>query len=281
MQRIARLAARREYGGLAAACKPGVCALTSGPSCGRQPVEHRQWAGGCVRPARSYSGEPAAQYRRLCGRRFAFVGQRHRLFCSQPGADEPAGSSGRQPDISVVGIPDPITWIRCKVTMLLIELYFELDVNSEEFHRGVKQALVHVSSVMSRGTYHELRGIMSNEMVEYVEKRCRSLTTAQRQQLAITMDDIIFVFPEDVSVVFDQYGRKFCFVVLRFWLLSTHEGPDDPEGTKIFKVASGEDGTRQKKIATAVYEFHRELTRGASPDWKVTTVWHWHWKLAE
>lgn len=89
------------------------------------------------------------------------------------------------------------------------------------------------------------------------------------------------MLPEDVSVVFDQYGRKFCFVVMRFWLLSTYEGPDDPEGTKIFKVDSSEDGSPQRKIVTAVYEFQRELTNGASPDWTVTTVWHWHWKVAE
>ncbi|GLD53158.1 uncharacterized protein AKAME5_000594500 [Lates japonicus] len=95
------------------------------------------------------------------------------------------------------------------------------------------------------------------------------------------MDDNIFVLQKGVSVVFDQYGRKYCFIIMRFWLLSTHEGPDDPEGTKIFKVTSSEDGSPQKKLATAVYEFHRELTRGASPDWTVTTVWHWHWKLAE
>ena len=30
-----------------------------------------------------------------------------------------------------------------------------------------------------------------------------------------------------------------------------------------------------------LHRFHRELTAGASPDWTVTTVWHWHWKLAE
>ncbi|XP_071326213.1 m-AAA protease-interacting protein 1, mitochondrial [Trachinotus anak] len=277
MQRIASLAACRDF----AACKPGVCAWTRGPGCRRQPVVHRRWAGVCARPERPFSAEPGAQGRGLCGRRVVFVGQTHRLFCSQPGADKPAGSSAGQPDVSVVGIPDPITWIRCKVIMHLIELYFELDVNSEEFHRGVKQALIHVSNVMSRGRYHELRGIVSKEMVEYIEKKCQSLTDAQRRQLAVTMDDVIFVLPEDVSVVFDQYGRKFCFIVMRFWLLSTHEGPDDPEGTKLFRVASGEDGSPQKKLATAVYEFHRELTRGASPDWVVTTVWHWHWKLAE
>lgn len=48
-------------------------------------------------------------------------------------------------------------------------------------------------------------------MIDYVEKRCRSLTDAQRQQLAVKMDDIIFMLPEDVSVVFDQHGE--------FWVI--------------------------------------------------------------
>ncbi|XP_031135238.1 m-AAA protease-interacting protein 1, mitochondrial [Sander lucioperca] len=280
MQRITSHAACRELGGLAA-CIPGGCSWKRGPACSRQPAVHRQWAWVCVLPARPFTGLPGAQSRRLCRRRFEFAGQKHRLFSSQPGADGPPGSSSGQPAVSVVGIPDPITWIRCKLIMYLIDLYFELDINSVEFERGVKQALVHVSNMMSSGRYHKLVGIMSNEMIDYVQTRCRSLTDAQRRQLAVTMDDIIFIFPEDVSVVFDQYGRKFCFVVMRCWLLSTYEGPDDPEGTKIFKVASSEDGGPQKKIVTAVYEFQRELTTGASPDWTVTTVWHWHWKLAE
>lgn len=50
-------------------------------------------------------------------------------------------------------------------------------------------------------------------------------------------------------------GRKFCSVVMRFWLLSSHEGPEDPEGSKIFKVAPSEEAEGpQRKIATAVYE---------------------------
>lgn len=44
-------------------------------------------------------------------------------------------------------------------------------------------------------------------MIDYVETKCRSLTDAQRQQLAVTMEDIVFMLPEDVSVVFDQYGE--------------------------------------------------------------------------
>ncbi|KAM8733910.1 m-AAA protease-interacting protein 1, mitochondrial [Acanthopagrus schlegelii] len=275
MQRIGSLAACRELGGLAA-CTSGLCTWKKGPTCGKEPAAHRRWAGVCVRPARPFTAEHAAQGRRLCRRRVVFAGQNHRLFGSQP-----PGSSEGQPAISVVGIPDPITWFRCKFTMYLVELFFELDLNSAEFHSGVKQALIHISDLMSSGRYHRLVGIVSREMIDYVETRCRSLTDAQRRQLAVTMEDIVFMLPEDVSVVFDQYGRKFCHVVLRFWILSTLEGPDDPEGIKIFKVASSEDGQPQKKVVTAVYEFHKELTRGASPDWMVETIWHWHWKAAE
>uniref|UniRef100_UPI003AABE83B m-AAA protease-interacting protein 1, mitochondrial isoform X2 n=1 Tax=Centroberyx gerrardi TaxID=166262 RepID=UPI003AABE83B len=243
MQRITSLAACRELGGLATRTSRACPGKRSPDS--RRPAAHRQravWHHVC--PVRPFTGEPAAPGRGLCGlrgRRVVFAGQKHRLFSTERG-DEP-GSSGGHPGISV--------------------------------------ALVHISNMMSSGRFKELRGIVSNEMVDYVEKKCKSLSDVQRQQLAASMDDIVFLLPEDVSVVFDQYGRKFCFVVMRFWLLSTLEGPDDPEGTKIFKVASSEDGGPQKKIVTAVYEFHRELTRGAPPDWTVTNVWHWPWKMAE
>ncbi|XP_078143445.1 m-AAA protease-interacting protein 1, mitochondrial isoform X3 [Centroberyx gerrardi] len=276
MQRITSLAACRELGGLATRTSRACPGKRSPDS--RRPAAHRQravWHHVC--PVRPFTGEPAAPGRGLCGlrgRRVVFAGQKHRLFSTERG-DEP-GSSGGHPGISV--------------------------------------ALVHISNMMSSGRFKELRGIVSNEMVDYVEKKCKSLSDLQRQQLAASMDDIVFLLPEDVSVVFDQYaqvpasllwinngqkpllltelllvsgcpllppGRKFCFVVMRFWLLSTLEGPDDPEGTKIFKVASSEDGGPQKKIVTAVYEFHRELTRGAPPDWTVTNVWHWPWKMAE
>lgn len=72
-------------------------------------------------------------------------------------------------------------------------------------------------------------------MIEHVEERCRSLTDAQRQQLAVTMDDIIFMLPEDVSVVFDQYGESSCVNVYRLRTLNEksdfretralHQGP--------------------------------------------------------
>lgn len=52
-------------------------------------------------------------------------------------------------------------------------------------------------------------------MREYVEEKCKDLTQDQRKQLAVMMDDIVFLLPEDVSVVFDEHGEfHFCTMTL-------------------------------------------------------------------
>lgn len=80
--------------------------------------------------------------------------------------------------------------------------------------------------------------IFSNLMETYWEQTCSSFSLFYS----------FFSFSH-----FSLAGRIFCFFVMRFWLLKTYNGPDDPEATKIFKVA--QDGHPQKKIVTAVYEW--------------------------
>ncbi|XP_033836466.1 m-AAA protease-interacting protein 1, mitochondrial [Periophthalmus magnuspinnatus] len=226
-------------------------------------------------PGAALSGDGAGRHRlsRKPGSGLPFAGLScSRALCSGPERDLSS--------VSVVGSPDPLTWVRCRLIILLIKLYFEVDLASEEFNSGAKQALVQVSHLMSTGQFHRLKGLVSDEMMEYVETRTKPLSHAQKLKLSVNTDDIIFLLPEDVTVVFDQYGRKFCSIVMRFWFLTTLEGPEDPEATRVFRVAPSQDGSQQTKVATAVYEFRRELTAGASPDWTVITVWHWHWILA-
>lgn len=126
MQRIPRFAACREL---------GVRAWTRGPSCCS-----RQWVGTCVRLSRPFTRDPGEPpVRRLSRRRFVFAFQCRRLCSSQPETGGTPGKRDGQPPISVVGIPDPMTWIHCRVQMFLTRLLFGLDTSSDEFHRGVKQ----------------------------------------------------------------------------------------------------------------------------------------------
>lgn len=53
------------------------------------------------------------------------------------------------------------------------------------------------------------------QMREYVEKKCKTLTAEQRKQLAVMMNDIVFLLPEDVSVVFDEEGLFWSVLQIR------------------------------------------------------------------
>lgn len=99
------------------------------------------------------------------------------------------------------------------------------------------QAAVHVSTVLSKGKFDELRSVMSKEVsllnywfgkhlksckaytffffvcfclqaVDSLRKKCKTLSEAQKRHLAISLSDIIFLLPEDVSVFFDQSGES-------------------------------------------------------------------------
>ncbi|KAM9511435.1 LOW QUALITY PROTEIN: m-AAA protease-interacting protein 1, mitochondrial [Salvelinus alpinus] len=203
-----------------------------------------------------------------------FSHQKYRQYGTESENERKRNGGHGHHDITVIGIPDPLTWIWNKVHIYLI-LYFQLGINSVEFDNGIKPALVHVSTMMSNGNFEELRGVVSPEIVVYAQQRCKSLSETQRRHLAISLDNIIFILPEEVSIVFDNGIAVCAFIVVRFWHMSTADVPKDQESTKIFKMATTEEDGLQKKIVTAVYEFHWELTRGAEPDWTVTNIWHW------
>uniref|UniRef100_A0A3B4BWT9 Si:dkey-82o10.4 n=1 Tax=Pygocentrus nattereri TaxID=42514 RepID=A0A3B4BWT9_PYGNA len=139
-------------------------------------------------------------------------------------------STDPHPGISVVGTPDPITWIRNKVILALTELYFDLDL-SVEFDRGVKQAVFQVSTRVSKGRFEELRGLMSEEVFS---------TNARYER------------HEGLKFMKEQYdGRKFCSITMRLWHLTSADVPEDPESTRIFRMDPSIGDGPPKKIITA------------------------------
>ncbi|XP_042597672.1 m-AAA protease-interacting protein 1, mitochondrial isoform X1 [Cyprinus carpio] len=263
MQRFTCLAARRELAFLACPWKRNIVAIKHDSHCRPWGHQHQR-----VRPHASCATSPKRAWHHL---RRPSAGQHYRLYSKDADRDT---KDTEHPGITVVGTPDPIAWIRNKIILFLIELYFGLKF-SVEFDSGVKQAAVHVSTVLSKGKFDELRSVMSKEAVDSVRKKCKTLSEAQKRHLAISLSDIIFLLPEDVSVFFDQSGRKFLYITMRLWYLSSADVPEDPESTRIFRMDLTEDDGPQKKIITAVYEFYRELTAGADPEWMVTRIWHW------
>uniref|UniRef100_A0A8C2TSX2 Uncharacterized protein n=1 Tax=Coturnix japonica TaxID=93934 RepID=A0A8C2TSX2_COTJA len=80
----------------------------------------------------------------------------------------------------------------------------------------------------------------------------------------------------DVRIYYDDDGRKFVSILMRFWYLNGANLPDEVPGeTKVFQIVFGDENTKEKRhILTANYEFQREFTEGAKPDWTITRIEH-------
>ncbi|XP_072903000.1 m-AAA protease-interacting protein 1, mitochondrial isoform X2 [Hemitrygon akajei] len=159
--------------------------------------------------------------------------------------------------VVVVGIPNPFTWARTKMYFFLIRAYFDQDFTFDEFATGAKQAL------------------------EELEEKCLALPINRRQALAADLEEIMYSTPGDVGIYYDNQGRKFVSIIMRYWYLTNVDLPDEtPEGTKVFQVVFGDESSKDsKRLLTANYEFRREFTLGVEPDWTITRIQHF--KLLE
>lgn len=97
-----------------------------------------------------------------------------------------------------------------------------------------------------------------------------------RNALAADMDEIMYTTAGDVGIYYDDSGRKFVSILMRFWYLTSADLPDEaPDGTKVFQVVFGDETVKEtKRLLTANYEFRREFTQGVKADWTITRIEH-------
>ncbi|MBN3307271.1 MAIP1 protein, partial [Amia calva] len=176
----------------------------------------------------------------------------------------------------VVGIPNPFIWFRTRIYYFLIRAYFDQEFNIEDFTDGAKQAFSHVSQLLSSCSFESLEGLVAKDLLEKLQEKCALLPPTHKEALAAEPSDIMYTTPGDVAIVYDDNGRKFVSILMRFWYLSSARLSEDTlEGTRVFQVAFGDKGTPQtKRLLTANYEFQREFTKGVQPDWIITRIEH-------
>ncbi|XP_060945227.1 m-AAA protease-interacting protein 1, mitochondrial [Limanda limanda] len=184
---------------------------------------------------------------------------------------------GRQNQkVMVVGIPNPLIWLRTRVYYFLIRAYFDKEFRIEEFTEGAKQAFSHVSRLLSRCQFQALEGLVAEDLIGKLEEKCSLLPLSSQKALSAGPDEIMYTTPGDVGIHYDDNGRKFVSILMRFWYLTRAQLPDDTmEGAHIFQVSiSGEGEAETKRLLTANYEFQREFTKGVPPDWTITRIEH-------
>uniref|UniRef100_A0A8C4TA32 Matrix AAA peptidase interacting protein 1 n=1 Tax=Erpetoichthys calabaricus TaxID=27687 RepID=A0A8C4TA32_ERPCA len=194
-----------------------------------------------------------------------------RHYCSQ-GDD----ISKNKQKVVVVGIPNPFIWFRTRIYYFLIRAYFDQEFRIDEFSDGAKQAFAHVSKLLSQCKFDALDGLVANDMLEKIKEKCRLLPTNHLQALAADLCDIMYSTPGDIGIYYDDNGRKFVSILMRFWYLTSAHIPEEtPEGSKVFQVVFRDEGSVEtRKLITANYEFQREFTQGVAPDWTITRIEH-------
>ncbi|KAK2839450.1 hypothetical protein Q5P01_013190 [Channa striata] len=186
------------------------------------------------------------------------------------------GGHRQNQKVVVFGIPNPFIWFRTRVYYFLIRTYFDKEFSIEEFTEGAKQAFSHVSRLLSQCQFEALEGLVAKDLIEKLEEKCNLLPPSHKKALSADPDEIMYTTPGDVGIYYDDNGRRFVSILMRFWYLTSAHLPEDTiEGTRIFQVAIGEERDAEtKRLLTANYEFQREFTKGVAPDWTITRIEH-------
>ncbi|XP_068101349.1 m-AAA protease-interacting protein 1, mitochondrial [Hyperolius riggenbachi] len=174
------------------------------------------------------------------------------------------------------GIPNPYIWLRNKLSFYYIQASLDRDFSIEEFTVGAKQAFSYVSTMLSQCKFDALENLVANETLKDVQDKCSELSAAYRKALAVESEEVMYALPGDVSISYEDNGRKFVSILMRFWYLKQTDLPnEETEGTKVFRVVVGEEGKNEApQILTANYVFCREFTQGVEPDWIITRIEH-------
>ncbi|XP_051260011.1 m-AAA protease-interacting protein 1, mitochondrial [Dicentrarchus labrax] len=171
----------------------------------------------------------------------------------------------------VVVLPNPFIWFRIRIYFFLIRAYFDKEFNREEFTEGATQAFSHVSRLLSQCKFEALEGLVAEDLIGKLEEKCNQLSSTHKKALSAESDEIMYTAPGDVGIHYDDNGRKFVSILMRFWYLTSARLPDDTLEDFISQMGFGGKG---KRLLTANYEFQREFTKGAPPDWTITRVEH-------
>ncbi|XP_055574026.1 m-AAA protease-interacting protein 1, mitochondrial [Falco biarmicus] len=186
------------------------------------------------------------------------------------------GPEGPARRVVVVRITSPFAWLRTRFYYLLIRLYFDQEFSIEEFTRGAKQAFSVVSKLLSQRKLDLLDELVSAEVLQVLKEKISLLPDNHRDALAADIDAIMYTTEGDVRIYYDDDGRKFVSILMCFWYLNGANLPEQlPGEAKVFQIVFGDESTKEKRhLLTANYEFQREFTEGAKPDWTITRIEH-------
>ncbi|XP_006862059.1 PREDICTED: uncharacterized protein C2orf47 homolog, mitochondrial [Chrysochloris asiatica] len=183
--------------------------------------------------------------------------------------------SRKKTKMIILGVSNPINWIRTRIYAFLIWAYFDQEFNIAEFVEGAKQAFALVSNLLSQCKFDLLEELVAKEVLQVLKDKVPLLPENHKNALAADIDEIVYSSTGDISIYYDEKGRKFVNILMCFWYLTSAKVPSETlTGASIFQVKLGDQSVETKQLLNATYEFHREFTQGVKPDWTISRIEH-------
>ncbi|XP_048200978.1 m-AAA protease-interacting protein 1, mitochondrial [Perognathus longimembris pacificus] len=175
----------------------------------------------------------------------------------------------------ILGFSNPINWVRTRIYAFLIWAYFDKEFTIAEFSEGAKQAFAHVSKLLSQCKFDLLEELVTKEVLQVLKEKVTSLPDNHKNALAADIDEIVYTSTGDISIYYDEKGRKFVNILMCFWYLTSAKIPSETlSGASVFQVKLGDQNVETKQLLSASYEFQREFTQGVKPDWTIARIEH-------
>ncbi|KAK6642457.1 hypothetical protein RUM43_003959 [Polyplax serrata] len=139
-----------------------------------------------------------------------------------------------------------------------------------EFMTSAQTALVVVTELLSEQNFSELKGLLSSECLQEVEKNVRAMDTDQRKSLVVAEDDIFVAFPYRTKVhkgeTEDKKQRIFFEVTVVFHVYKGYKDSTKQDAWAVFSNAKPE--------LLTVYNcrFIREFTSEVEDQWTINAI---------
>ncbi|KAF5280401.1 hypothetical protein FQR65_LT03210 [Abscondita terminalis] len=162
------------------------------------------------------------------------------------------------------------------LSTFIIKPYMDRDFNIPDFVKGSKKAVEVVSNKLSEGNLKALKGLVASEALPDLQKSVSLMSLAQREQLAIDIEDIYFSFPYQVGIIFnDEDGKdhkRFVEITMVYHTLKglsqmRSKGEEPPLNMGMMPEYQG-------RISVCNYRFIREFTKGIESEWTVNLLNH-------
>jgi len=152
---------------------------------------------------------------------------------------------------------------------LVIKGYFDPEFTFPTFLAGAEQAVVQVSSLISLGQFEKLKGLVTREAINEIERNYRKLGASQKQFIAVNPKDLFIRFVYEVGIIFDEQTNK-RFVEITTVIQGCH-------GLGVARMSSDyaeEMKKSEDQLYTCNYRFLREYTKGVEDDWTINKLNH-------